>query len=144
MDVKQLCTTCGFMVVMEGHESRCRVSDSEARNLQRRRAWLGDVRHTADVRMFLLCSKVQDSELQCIAQKFVSRVHQVEFYNIAVTPKEAAFGTSLHSISTAFEASYHGHFRYEYLLYLHDILTIEMGFVVSWDDVINDHLIALC
>lgn len=115
---KILCSTCGFMVNPVGHDQRCQLREQrtlEETARMRSMAWLGDVTHTADVRVFLLCSGVAFKDLQTTAQSYIEASAQAEFYVAAESPKERALGTSVRQLSTAFEASYKGAFRYEYV-----------------------------
>jgi len=115
---KVRCGTCGFMVNPVGHEQRCQLRDQhsqEATARMRRMAWLGDATHTADVRVFLLCSGVAFKDLQTEAQSYVEASAQADFYVSAESSKERALGVSTKQLSTAFEASYRGAFRYEYV-----------------------------
>jgi len=133
---KHLCETCGFMVVVEGHASRCRISGSPEIHIRlRRMAWLGDIRHGADVRILLLCSGVPDDKLQLRAAEYVSNKHMADYYNKYDGPKERALGTSAHSLATAFEASYVGTFRRDYLIHIASDFKLE-----SVDESIADHV----
>lgn len=123
------CPVCECFVKVEGHEDRCVVADSELKSKMRRLAWLGDVRHTADVRIMLLNMPLEDAELQVIAARYLSRGHQASFYAGYDKHKVPAMSTSERSRSTAFEASYVGDFRRDYLVSLGRVIGEE--YVIS-------------
>jgi len=106
------------MVVVEGHlRDRCKAPvPADAVVRLRRMAWLGDVRHSADIRILLLCSGVPENQLQLRATDFVCNKHMSDYYKSYNGPKEKALGSSVHSVATAFEASYVGLFRRDYLV----------------------------
>lgn len=126
------CDTCGFIVKLDGHEERCKkpVMPSGDKLLLSRRAWLGDVQHRLDVRVYVLLSGVPDKARGQVEERFVERGAQAAWYKAYQGDKEAAGGTSEHSLSTAFEASYVGIFRAAYVA---DQLMLREDVVVDGD-----------
>jgi len=129
--LKVLCSTCGFLVRPEGHDLRCsinghssmsaeQVKTAEQISLLRRRAWVGDAQHTTDIRLVLLSADVPDKELAVIESSLRDKVNQAEFWKSYPGPKVEPQGSSDHSVSQAFEASYEGAFRRVYLTGLCD------------------------
>lgn len=121
MSYKVNCDACGCYVVAEGHEFRCRQPDeleSSQRQLVRVVAWMGDARHTSDVRGLLICFGVPLAQVQVVAAEYVAAAGQAVFYDQYVGCKHQALGTSVASRATAFEASYFGDFRTDYVRYL--------------------------
>lgn len=127
---KQFCTECEFMVVMEGHEERCRPqpvrevkwngvvrSDLSSSDI-RRLAWVGDAMHKLDLRLLLMATGAEDGQLQIEAAKYEERQAQAEWYDKYEGEKFDSASTGVKSRSTAFEASYYGVFRREYVSYL--------------------------
>lgn len=114
---KAFCTRCQCMVVCEGHEQRCVnprvVSDSTS--TVRRMGWVGDVVHQLDIRRYLIALGVPDDELQWRAQQYVERSAQAEYFSKVDSPPVPALGGSVKQLSAAFEASYYGEFRLQYL-----------------------------
>jgi hypothetical protein len=113
---KVLCSRCGFMVVPEGHESRCRplrVKDYDA-ELD---VWYGDLVHKLDVMTFVATHPENDTKRTILLNTLVSGEAQAQYYRDTGL-EDDRFGTSVHSVASKFEAAYHGVFRTNYLLHL--------------------------
>lgn len=110
--LKGFCDRCGFLVTKEGHEARCRIAVEKVDLFAV--AWMGDVMHRRDVRMALLLSGRPKASLGAIESELVSATAQASYYRGYSGEKVNPNGFSDRSVSTAFEASYHGLFRIDY------------------------------
>jgi len=112
------CTSVGFGLdpgLVEGQ--MCQFKDLHMLKMcLENKAWLGDVQHRMDVRMFLLLEGVPREALGEREEQYVHRDSQTAWYLAYQGSKELVLGTNNHSVSTAFEASYYGAFRDSYLL----------------------------
>jgi len=125
---KKLCNKCGFMVKVDGHDSRCvpqpRVPDSkfvsraEDWDKRRHRAWIGDSVHRLDVQLIALYKKIQGPELEGFVQSYVSGEAQADYWRSILDKSDLAQPQSsgTHALSSAFECNYSGWFRSEYLV----------------------------
>lgn len=128
--VKTRCDACGFVVNPVGHAERCRVPvPSRQLELQRLRAWFGDAWHICHIRWLLVHAKVPTKDLQIVSQRYVGAAGQVKWYQDYVGVKLVALGTSEHSVSTAFEASYYllSQFRVDYLKHIVSVLDCDVS-----------------
>jgi len=122
--VKQLCSVCGFLVNPLRHNERCKVQgvkklDSGWSN-QRKKAWVRDTVLRYDVQVRIAASKIPTVEWNRVMEEYTSGEAQVRYWNSLEdkTDLPVPSGTSVHSISTAFECSYEGSFRIAYLQFV--------------------------
>jgi len=81
-------------------------------------AWIGDAVHRLDLRRVILASATPLAERTIVQDRFLAAAAQRAFYAAYQGVKVPASGPSDHAQSTAFEASYQGRFRADYLEYL--------------------------
>lgn len=114
---RTLCNLCGFVVNPVGHAERCRTpEDPSVKDEFLARAWLGDSWHRTDVRLFILCQPdIPHSRRTIIQDELIDAPSQASFYRSYNGPKVPSRGSSDHSVSSAFEASYEGQFRQDYI-----------------------------
>lgn len=94
-----------------------------------RKAWLGDVQHRLDVRAVLLSMNASYRGRGTDEELCVGNSAQAGWFMDYDGIKELPGGTSNHSIATAFEASYYGKFRQDYI----DFLLVAHGMCVPND-----------
>jgi len=112
---KVFCERCSFFVKPEGHEERCRVGSDPGVSLERfGRSQLGDALHRFDVRLYLLSTGVPKKEVGFRTDQLICGKAQAAWYSAYDGAKYPATGSSVDSLSTAFEASYSGEFRAAY------------------------------
>lgn len=131
--VRKKCDKCGFVVLWEGHEARCRVpaaSDSVHSDRVRSMAWLGDAVHTLDVRRFLLVVGTPVAELEVRAQEYRGGHVRARYYRDfpGVEPIEEVSGKPESALATLFNASYCGDYRRKYLRRVLSIEARDVGF----------------
>jgi len=117
------CPNCECEVRPFGHESRCRPTrggtdrSSSTWDARRRRAWIGDTIHKLDVQLGALMTGINDRDLGRFFQNHTSAESQADYWRSLPDTSDLCVppGTNDHAISTAFEASYKGRFRSDYL-----------------------------
>lgn len=111
---KGYCDVCGFVVVKEGHVSRCRKPDV----VDKVRAFVGDALQAVDVKVALAASGVSHAEITDAAKVFLSGSAQAgymrEFYPVVVA------GLNVRQCSNRFEAAYCADFRERYVHWMLD------------------------
>lgn len=117
---KKRCDKCGFVVLWEGHEARCRLPtawDSVHSDKIRSMAWLGDAAHTLDVRRFLVVTGVPAADLEVRAQEFRGRAARAQYYRDHPGIESPADGDTRpeSALAILFNASYCGEYRKRYL-----------------------------
>lgn len=118
------CDKCSFVIKTEGHELRCRVQIKRVArggwSKQRKKAWLNDTVLRIDVQIGAVLTGVSDHDLETFVAERVSGEGQVQYWNSVEDRSDLCVpsGTSISSISTAFECSYRGKFREKFLQHL--------------------------
>jgi len=126
---KVWCPHCEFLVTPEGHADRCAPARVKSGwNPLKRSAWIGDVVHRLDVRRYLLLVGCGDDELGVREGELVNKDAQGKWYAAYDGPKEPAYGQTPKPLSDAFEASYKGRFRCDYV---RSVLALPEGTVLS-------------
>lgn len=113
---KAMCLSCEYLVVVDGHETRCMADNQHALKVKmKRRAWIGDALLALDVRLGLLATGCSDETLTIKYQDFASNAVQASTYLRYVQEGYLftfpALGTSTKQLADAFEANYFGTIR---------------------------------
>jgi len=92
------------------------------------KAWLGDVQHKYDVRLYLALCGMFGGNRELEEDRFVGTGARVQWYREFLGPKETVSGITEASMLQGFQASYAGSFRAAYLT---DKLTLPSNVMVD-------------
>lgn len=110
------CDDCGFVVVLDGHATRCRPERIRASN-ENRDALVGDAMHAADVKQLVAACTSEEKQMTILANKYIASHAQREYLE-TFHPGVCQARHSDHTWGTIFEVMYHGDFRRNYLGWL--------------------------
>jgi len=124
--IKEFCSNCNLFVVSDGHAARCttrraqvntdlRVGSSTKWTAERRRAWVGDAIHRADIRIAALIRGVPDIDKSKFELSYVDAKAQTKYLRDFYSNDIPLLNLSDHSVSTMFESRYFTEFRRAYL-----------------------------